>query len=186
MKKLLTIPNILTCLRIVGTLLLLWLTPFSTAFFIVYALCGVSDVLDGFIARVTGTASPFGAKLDSAADLLFYTVMMLRILPALAELLPRQIWLWVGGILLLRVCGYLTAALRFRRFASMHTYLNKLTGASLFLVPFFVGHGALTGYSIFACSVATLSTVEELVIHLTASAYQPERKTLLARQARTH
>ena len=186
MKKLLTIPNILTCLRIVGTLALLWLAPFSTVFFIVYALCGVSDVLDGFVARATGTASSLGAKLDSAADLLFYTVMMLRILPALTELLPQQIWFWTGGLLLLRVCGYLTAALRFRRFASMHTYLNKLTGASLFLVPFFVGHSTLTGYSIFVCSVATLSSIEELTIHLTSADYRAERKTIFARQIRTH
>lgn len=41
--------------------------------FAVLVLLGViTDILDGPIARATGSASRFGANLDSAADLLFY------------------------------------------------------------------------------------------------------------------
>lgn len=85
MKKrkdmLIVLPNFVTGLRMVGTFLLLFTKAFSPAFYVVYSICGISDVLDGFLARRTGATSEFGARLDSVADLLFYTVMMIKILP---------------------------------------------------------------------------------------------------------
>ena len=179
MKKLLTVPNLLTALRIAGALALIWIEPLSALFFVIYTISGVSDALDGPIARATGSASELGARLDSAADLLFYVVMMLRILPELVRRLPGWIWYWVGAILALRVAVYVTAALRFRRFAALHTYFNKLTGLAVFLVPYFTLGAALTEYCIAVCVVGSLSSTEEWLLHLTAKRYDPERKTLL-------
>ena len=51
-----------TFCRIAGTLLLVFLRPLSTGFFWVYALTGLTDVLDGWIARKTKTASDFGVR----------------------------------------------------------------------------------------------------------------------------
>lgn len=76
-------PNFITFLRIIGALWLCFIRPFTTAFYVVYTICGISDMLDGWVARMTGSAGEFGAKLDSIADLLFYSVMLLRIFPAL-------------------------------------------------------------------------------------------------------
>ena len=45
------IPNFITLIRIIGTSLLIFTEPFSNIFFILYFLCGVSDTLDGYIAR---------------------------------------------------------------------------------------------------------------------------------------
>ena len=55
----------------------------SPMFFAIYALTGLTDVLDGWIARKMGSASQFGAKLDSVADLIFYAVMLIMIFPIL-------------------------------------------------------------------------------------------------------
>ena len=82
-----------------GTLVLLGLGPLSPAFYGVYALTGVTDALDGWVARKTGTASPLGARLDSCADLLFYAVMIGKLFPVLYEVLPQAIWLAVLAIL---------------------------------------------------------------------------------------
>ena len=79
MKKLRISANTITALRIAGTVGLVFLTPFSTAFFAVYALTGVTDVLDGWVARRTHTATAGGAMLDSVADLFFYSVMLLKL-----------------------------------------------------------------------------------------------------------
>ena len=47
-EKLLTVPNIITAFRLIGSLVLLLFIPtYSTAFFIIYTLCGISDVVDG-------------------------------------------------------------------------------------------------------------------------------------------
>ena len=86
------VPNCITCVRIIGALVLLWLKPLSTEFLIVYSLCGVSDALDGFIARATNTTSKFGTILDSIADLVFYSVMLLKVFPTLWDILP----MWVS------------------------------------------------------------------------------------------
>ncbi|MBQ5555857.1 MAG: CDP-alcohol phosphatidyltransferase family protein, partial [Erysipelotrichaceae bacterium] len=43
--------NIITFTRILGTLCLIFLTPLTLPFFVVYIWCGLSDVLDGFVAR---------------------------------------------------------------------------------------------------------------------------------------
>ena len=115
------LPNLITSLRIIGSFCLIFTRGFSPIFYVVYSICGITDVCDGFLARRTGTASEFGARLDSVADLLFYTVMMIKILPALVARLPGEIWYWVGGILILRLVSYLVAAVKFRCFASIHT-----------------------------------------------------------------
>ena len=102
-----------------------------------------------------------------------------RILPELVKRLPQGIWYWVGGILLLRAGLYLTVALRFHRFSAVHTYLNKLTGASVFLIPYFLNAAALLPVCFAACTIATVATAEEWALHLTAKSYHPERKTIL-------
>ena len=57
----------ITLVRIAASALLLVLPWRSAAFFAVYTVAGLSDALDGWVARKTGTASDFGARLDSAA-----------------------------------------------------------------------------------------------------------------------
>lgn len=137
-KHKLNVADCITLLRIAGTVLLLALKPLSTEFFIVYALTGVTDILDGWIARKLKIADDFGAKLDSISDLLFYTVILVRLLPILIAKMPIRIWYIVTVIIFIRVSAYITAAVKYRRFASLHTYMNKFTGGAVFLVPFFL------------------------------------------------
>ena len=68
----------ITLLRIVGTLGLVILIPSFATFFCVYTLTGLTDVLDGWIARKTKTSSDFGARLDSIADMLFYGAVLIQ------------------------------------------------------------------------------------------------------------
>lgn len=178
MKRVLTLPNGITFLRIVGALVLIGLSPLSPAFFIVYSICGLSDVADGFVARATGQQSEFGAKLDSLSDLLFYAMMLIKILPILWVLLPKPIWIFVGAILAIRLTAYLVAALRYQRFASLHTYMNKATGLVLFAVPYCLHFPFAVGYCGFVCVVAAGASVEELMIHLLAKQYTPNTKTI--------
>ena len=98
--KLKYLPNYITCLRILGTGFLLFTKPLSVAFFITYLFTGVTDALDGFLARKLNIVSEFGAKLDSIADLLFYTVLLAKIFPALWETLPWVIWVVLAAVLL--------------------------------------------------------------------------------------
>ena len=106
MKQKVNIANMFTSMRILGAIFLLFIEPFNTAFYVIYTVSGVTDALDGFIARQTNTASELGAKLDSIADLCFYIVMLVRILPKLIEILPRIIWWFVAFAVLVRIAAY--------------------------------------------------------------------------------
>ena len=90
-KHRLSIADMITLLRIAGTILLLFFPALSPAFFILYALTGLTDVLDGWIARRTKTASDFGARLDSVADLLFYMAKN-RNIALTREMLLNNVW----------------------------------------------------------------------------------------------
>ena len=93
--------NSMTFLRIIGSFCLLFIPACSAMFLAIYTLAGVTDVLDGWLARKIGTASAWGARLDSIADLFFYAVLFLKIFPILK--LPVGIWCGVIVVLLLRV-----------------------------------------------------------------------------------
>ena len=45
------LPNIITSFRIAGSLGLLLCDVTGTAFWIIYSLCGISDLADGWLAR---------------------------------------------------------------------------------------------------------------------------------------
>lgn len=177
-----TVANGITGLRILGTLALSALKPLSPAFFGVYTLTGVTDALDGWVARKTGTASEFGAKLDSWADLLFYAVMIGRLFPVLFRLLPGEIWWAVLGIVCVRLCAYIVAGIKYRTFASLHTWFNKLTGMAVFLIPYLLTTPLAEGYCWGVCAVAGLASAEELAIHLRQPVYDPDRKSLLRKK----
>ena len=153
--------------------------PGTLWFFAVYTITGFSDVLDGWLARKTGTESDFGAKLDSIAVLLFYTVVLRRLFPVMWEAFPVQIWYAVAGILLVRLAAYFIAAIKYHRFASLHTRLNKLTGGAIFLLPYILAISTGVVYSWTVCALACAASLEELAIHLRQKRYCADVKSIL-------
>ena len=103
---------------------MVFLPVFSPAFYGLYIAAGFSDMIDGTIARKTGTESTFGAKLDSFADLIFVIVASLKILPAI-RFLPI-IWIWIGVIAAIKIYVAILI-IRKKEEASVHTIANKIT-----------------------------------------------------------
>lgn len=159
-------PNILTAGRIVCAVWLLRTEPLSLWFFVLYLFCGVSDILDGYIARKTKSASPFGAALDSVADAVFIGVLLMIFIP----MLPWPLWIlrWTGAIVLIRLISLTVGFAKYRALSSLHTYANKVTGLLLFFFPFLYSLLGLTATAFIVCGAATLSAVEELAINATS------------------
>ncbi len=176
MKK--HIANIITTLRIFGAVALLFTEVLSHEFYIIYTLCGVTDVLDGFVARVTKTQSALGAKLDSVSDLTFYSVMIIKIMPLLIKGLPKLFWWFPISVMAVRIAAYITAAVKYKRFAAIHTYANKVTGFGVFCLPYLMNLSTITG----ACGVIGIigmySSLEELIIHIISPEYNTDNKTI--------
>jgi len=172
------LPCMITSLRILATLIMLFLTPFSTGFYITYTISGITDVADGYVARKTNQVSEFGAKLDSVADIVFYSVMIFKLFPVLWEKIPGTIWAIAFTVLAIRLISYIVAAIKYKRFASLHTYMNKITGFLFFLIPYTVNAAVFVVFYVLLCVVATLGTLEELVIHIKSKEYKSNVKTL--------
>ena len=153
--------NILTISRSVGTAALIFVPVLSKEFFVIYILSGITDVLDGFVARVTHTTSKLGAKLDSASDLFFYTVMLHKILPFLKKYLPKLIWIGIYLTLIIRAIIYAYVGFRKKKLISNHTILNKLTGLFAFMLPFVVPTKYFVGYSGLVCAIALIAAIYE-------------------------
>ena len=181
-KHRLNAADIITSLRIAGTISLLFIRPLSLGFFFIYAFTGLTDVFDGFIARRIKAADNFGARLDSIADLLFYTLILIRLLPVLLTELPNKIWYAVAVILCIRISAYITAAVKYRMFSSLHTYLNKATGIAVFLIPFSLATDYAVLFCFAVCAVAAASSLEELVIHIFRKNYSPNVKSVFRQE----
>ena len=166
------IPNFITMVRIIGSLCLLFVQPLKKPFYIIYTIAGLSDALDGFIARKTNSVSELGSKLDSIADLSFYIVMILRLFPVLWENLPRYIWYMVETVVVLRIASYTISAVKFRRFASLHTYMNKTATLMIFFVPYIINSSFIRIYCTVICVIGILSSIEELMIHIRRKEYK--------------
>ncbi|MBO7300807.1 MAG: CDP-alcohol phosphatidyltransferase family protein [Tidjanibacter sp.] len=119
------IANIITGLRILGAVLLLFFPLFSLGFYITFLLCGVSDMIDGMVARKTNSTSSFGAKFDTAADLVFMAVVCCKLLPSI--LIPQWLWVWIIIIAVVKVSNIVLGALRRKTLVSVHSVLNKDT-----------------------------------------------------------
>jgi cardiolipin synthase len=174
------VPNCITLSRIILALLLLWLEPLGPSFTAVYILCGITDMLDGPIARKTGATSSLGAKLDSVADMTLVGAALYTLYPFLG--LTLGILLWISLIAVIRGASMLTALRKFRTYGSIHTYSNKLAGFLLFITPLLLPHVHQNVWTAVVCTAATLSAVEELIILLSSSQLQLDRKGLFIRR----
>ena len=175
-KEIRNLANRITFTRIVCAVLLVFTGAYTKMFWILYLYGGVSDMIDGMIARGLKQQSNLGAKLDSVADAAFLLAIVIVMAPTVV--IPAWIWLCIGGIGLIRIIAYVVGYLKYHTFSSLHTYANKATGASLFMVPVL--------YLIFGGTVAIIlpgllafaSSCEELLITVLYKDLNRDRKSI--------
>ena len=125
------LPNIITLLRIAGSFGLLLCDVTGVAFWLIYGLCGISDIADGWLARKLKCVTKTGALLDSMADICFVACCAWKLLPILD--LPQWLWLWAGVIVVIKVVNQLSALVLYGHCCFPHTTANKVTGFLLFI-----------------------------------------------------
>ena len=87
--------------------------------------------MDGYLARKLSAESKTGAVMDSIADICFVACCGIRLLPVLQ--IPTWLWIWAGGIIVIKLVNQVSALIVCKRFCFPHTKANKLTGLLLFL-----------------------------------------------------
>ncbi len=169
--------NVITISRIVCAVMLMFTTPFSWLFWSMYIYCGVSDIIDGKIARIMKQQSNFGAKLDSIADTIFVFSVIITIVSAVV--IPSWLWTCVVIIMFVRVTAYLIGYKKHHTFSALHTYANKATGLLLFCSPILIYVLGITASSIILCVLAFLSSCEELLITILSKDLNRNGKSFL-------
>lgn len=161
------IADIITLTRIIGSIDLLSTKVFTKEFFVIYTYCGISDALDGFVARKLKTESKLGSVLDSISDLIFYSMLFYKIWPTLKDVLPAFFFTIIWTIFGIRVSCYAYVYAKEKKFASEHFKLNKITGLMLFVLPYIVKTDFFVYYAAIVCLVAFIAAIYEYRFHLT-------------------
>ena len=151
--------NAVTIFRIVAGIVLLFCPVFSPGFYVLYIAAGLSDILDGFVARHTDTVSKLGARLDTLADFVLVLVCLIKLLPVLR--IPAWLYAWIGFIALIKVGNIVSGFVVQKRFVAVHSVMNKATGALLFLLPLTIPDFPLEYFAIVVCVAATFAAVQE-------------------------
>ncbi len=168
--------NVLTSMRIGLSGVLLLLKPLGPAFYFVYALAGLTDMLDGAVARKTGTESRAGEMLDSAGDLVFAAAALVCLLPIYKEEIPFWLWAAVAFVIYLKVKNAIAGCFMQGKIVTMHTALNKLTALALFALPFVCNWVSIAIYGGICAGLALAATIEAFIRSLQDSTKSGKRK----------
>ena len=151
--------NIITGIRIALSAALLFFPAFSPVFYALYLTAGLTDMIDGVVARRTGTESESGAKLDTAADLVFFAASLTKLLPVLQP--PVWLYVWTGLIALIKAVNVVSGFAVRKKWIAPHTVMNKVTGILLFALPLTVSWIGLEYPATVVCAVATFAAIQE-------------------------
>jgi phosphatidylglycerophosphate synthase len=156
----------LTAIRLLA-LPILWalaLTRRPVALGIGLFLAGLTDVLDGPVARRTGRSTRFGSQLDSVADLLLMGSAVLWIALLRPEFLaekaaPLLVWAGIG------LAALVVSWVRLGRIGDLHLYSAKTAGVvgHLFAVWLFVFDDYHPAFWLVAISLAIVAATETLI-----------------------
>ena len=166
------IPNILTSLRILCASLLLAVPVYSARFYLLYLICGVTDFLDGRLARRFHVASKAGASLDNIAD---YTLLMSTAIKVLPTLL-LDLWTLVWGICMLtaHISSSVIAWIKYKRIVVLHTFAYRLLGGAVYVIPLLAGLGNHTLLISIICGFMCFSVPEEIYLLLASKQLEPD------------
>ncbi len=185
----LTLPNMLTGFRFIAAPVLLWLAwhGYGIAFMILLAVAFLTDLLDGLAARLTGQVSPFGATLDSWADVIIYLTIAIGCWWLWPDVVYREL-IFVGLIVASCLLPAFAGFSKFGRFTSYHTWGVKIAAASMGLTLYVLFLGGPVWPFRLAAVICLLAALEEIALTLLLS--EPESNVrsvwdVLKRSART-
>jgi cardiolipin synthase (CMP-forming) len=175
------LPNLITALRMLLVVPLCWLidTAHYEGALVVAAIAGLSDAVDGFLAKRFGWQSWLGGILDPIADKLLLMAAFLWL--AFAGDVPAWLAALVIGRDLVIVGGAVAYYVMIGRFDAAPTLLSKLT--TVVQIVFVLGElvrlshlvevpGALQAAAIAATALLTLASGAHYVVVWSARAWR--------------
>ena len=155
------LPNLMMGCRIALSLALLLPMPLSAGYLFLYTLAGLTDMLDGYLARRLKAETSLGSRLDTVADMVMLAAALYTLWPYLP--LSGAALVWLAGVAAVKLLSLAVYAIRSKRLLAHHSVLNKAMGALLYLYPFALTQPwkAEAAYTLLA--LATIVALEELM-----------------------
>ena len=155
------LPNLLTGCRIALSLALLLPMPLSAAYLFLYTLAGLTDMLDGYLARRLKAETPLGSRLDTVADMVMLSAALYTLWPYLP--LSGAALVWLAGVAAVKLLSLAVYAIKCKRLLAHHSVLNKAMGALLYLYPFALTQPWKAQAVYTLLTLATIAALEELL-----------------------
>ena len=159
--KIITIPNVLSFFRLLLIPVIVWLyivkkDPIWTM--AVLALSGITDIVDGIIARKCNMISDFGKAFDPVADKLTQIAMLFclvsrfkwMLLP-LCVMVIKEVTAGILGLLVIRKTGNVDGAVWHGKATTVSLYSMMILHLIWFNIP-----GVISGILIGACTALAL------------------------------
>lgn len=126
--------NIISAIRIIAGACLYLFSDITGGFIAIYIVCGITDLLDGPVARKFNSTSAVGAALDTVGDAVTY--MALAKILLVKRMIPIWIVYWMLGVLGLHIIAGLVSFKKTKKFYVVHSLFGKILGGSIFVLPF--------------------------------------------------
>ena len=136
--------NIITVIRIICSIALLFCRFPSQAFYNLYVTAGITDMI---------------AKLDTAADFVFVVVCMIKLIPILV--IPKWLYVWIAVIASVKAINIVSGYVIRKEFVAAHTVMNKVAGILLFILPLTIQALELRYTGAAVCTAAAFAAVQE-------------------------
>lgn len=159
------VPNALSISRVIAaTFLFTFDTFYDPVFLSIYIYCAFTDFIDGKIARKYHCESKLGAALDSIGDGMTYIPLLVILVKQ--KMIPSFITIWLVVAILLALVAAFIALGRFKKFFIPHTYVGKLLGGVIFVLPIMVQVVPEMVWFLAIAITATINVAEILYINI--------------------
>jgi len=170
------LPNAISLARLaaVPVLALLAFRQDQLAFAWLILAAGLTDILDGWLARRFGWTSALGALLDSISDVSLILVAIYGIWMMQRDVFTEE-WMVFAAVLGIWSVVHVTALLRYGRLASFHTRFTQL-GIVLFgmFVLILLFHSFVAAFFYLAAAICFMAGVESLVMVILIPEWTPD------------
>ncbi len=188
-NELKTIPNMLSLSRLILIPAMLIPSFFIAdealarqVFLIMFILIGVTDKLDGTLARYLNQTSKLGAELDTLADTVFYPFIALWLYRFESDVVGEW-WILIYILLGLFFLKMIMGKIKFGKMPTFHTIGGKTFAASLYFFMIITMLRPDIGKTLFPvlCVIGFLNQMEEMYIFLTRDSVDENIKSVFTK-----
>ena len=169
MKK--QLANIISGSRIIAAACLYLFSEINWQFMVIYTFCGITDLIDGPIARKMNATSTVGTVLDTIGDIATY--MALAKILIIQNYVPSWVVIWMVLTGLGDLAAGILSLIKCKKFFIVHSLFGKILGGSVFAFPFVLKLMEAFGMETVRaahmcmgviCVISTIAAIESFVV----------------------